>query len=269
MDDRPVIGQLEATWDSIAGLCHDLSADQWALPTDCPGWTVKDHLSHVIGTESMLAGRPPPPPADAGLAHVRNPIGEMNEAWVSARRPWPGERVLAEFEQLTAERLAALRAMSDAEFVAETPSPVGRVPYATFMDVRVLDCWVHEQDIRRAAGRPGHVEGAAAETALGRLTSSFGYVVGKLVTPPEGTLIAIELTGPMTRSLAVVMRDNRAVTADPTGDASARIEIDTEAFVCLATGRWPADRVLSDGRAKLHGDEQVAATVMRNLAVMP
>ena len=27
MDDRPVIGQLEATWDSIAGLGHDLSAD--------------------------------------------------------------------------------------------------------------------------------------------------------------------------------------------------------------------------------------------------
>ena len=34
-------------------------------------------------------------------------------------------------------------------------SPVGQVPHAVFMEVRVFDSWVHEQDARRALDRPG------------------------------------------------------------------------------------------------------------------
>jgi uncharacterized protein (TIGR03083 family) len=269
MNDRPVIGQLEATWGSIAEVCRDLSPGEWVRQTDCPGWTVLDQLSHMIGTESTLAGRPAPPAAPGGLAHVHNPIGEMNEAWVRARRARPPQQVLAEFEQLTAERLTALRSMSEAEFEAATPSPIGAVPYATFMQVRVMDCWVHEQDIRRAVGRPGHLAGPAAETALGRLTSSVGYVVGKRVAPPDGTTVVIELTGPMARTLAIVMRDGRAVSANPTGEVTARIEMDTETFTCLACGRWSADQVLREARARFGGDEHLGATVVHNLATMP
>ena len=42
---------------------------QWDLATDCPGWTVKDQLSHLIGDRAMLLGEPPPPP----LAEVARP----------------------------------------------------------------------------------------------------------------------------------------------------------------------------------------------------
>ena len=60
MVDRAFIGQLEDVWSSIAALGQELSDEDWSKPTDCPGWTVKDQLSHVIGTESMLAGRTAP-----------------------------------------------------------------------------------------------------------------------------------------------------------------------------------------------------------------
>ena len=74
---------------------------------------MKDQLSHIVGTESMLLGRNGPPAAPAGLPHVHNPIGKMNEAWIQARRTTPGSEVLAEFEALAKERLQAMRAMSD------------------------------------------------------------------------------------------------------------------------------------------------------------
>ena len=42
-------------------------------------------------------------------------------------------------------------------------TPAGPDTYGRFMRVRIFDCWMHEQDIRRAVGRPGHVEGPAVD----------------------------------------------------------------------------------------------------------
>jgi hypothetical protein len=32
------------------------------------------------------------------------------------------------------------------------------------MHIRIFDCWVHEQDMRRATGRPGHLTGPVVHT---------------------------------------------------------------------------------------------------------
>jgi uncharacterized protein (TIGR03083 family) len=267
--DRAFIGQLADTWRSTSAVCASLADADWDLATDCPGWTVRDQLAHMIGTESFLLGRPAPPVVPP-VEHVLNPIGEMNEAWITPRRPLPGSEVLAEFDEVTAIRLAALEAMTDEELEAETPSPIGRVPYARFMDVRVMDCWVHEQDIRRAVGRPGGLDGPAARAALTRLLGSFGFVVGKRVAPPEATSVAIEIEG-MGLGSAVEIRDGRAVPIQPgAGDEpSVLILTDAETFACLAAGRWAGDKALDAGRVQIRGDAAIGEAVIRNLATIP
>jgi uncharacterized protein (TIGR03083 family) len=264
------VDQLAQVWASLASVCRELGTADWDLPTDCPGWTVRDQVSHVVGTESMLLGRSSPPPASGDRGHVLNPIGELNEAWVEARRSLPGEALLAELEEVTAARLAELREMTDEQLAAETSSPIGRVPYAVFMDVRVMDCWVHEQDLRRAVGRPGNLAGPAAEAAVSRLISSFGYVVGKRVAPPEGTTVVLSLTGPVVRTASVAVRSGRAVPEDPgSGAPTARIVTDSETFACLAGGRWDADRAMGAGRVVLEGDVEMGGRVVSSLATIP
>ena len=54
MSDRPVnheavVDDLVEVWGSFAAACSDLATDAWDLPTDCPGWSVKDQLAHIIG----------------------------------------------------------------------------------------------------------------------------------------------------------------------------------------------------------------------------
>jgi uncharacterized protein (TIGR03083 family) len=270
MTDRSFIGQLEDTWTATAAVGRDLDAGEWDLPTDCPGWTVRDQLSHLVGAELMLSGRPAPDPAPPGLPHVRNPIGEMNEAWVEARRGVPGAQVLAEFEEVTAHRLEQLRAMTDEELAVVGPSPVGPAPYATFMDVRVMDSWVHEQDIRRAVNRPGHLDGPAAEAAVTRLLGSFGYVVGKRVAPPDGSTVLLELTGPVARWVAVEMQGGRATAlADRPEAPTAWIVTDSETFVELVTGRSAAEGKIEAQRAAVHGDEAIGRAVLANLPTIP
>jgi len=269
MADRTSIDRLAQVWGSTAELCRGFTAEQWGLPTDCPGWSVKDNVSHLIGTESMLLGRPSPSPAPPGLAHVRSPMGEMNEAWVSARRPQPGPEVLAEFEDVTAKRLAGLRAMTDDQLEAETPSPIGKVPYSTFMDVRVMDCWVHEQDIRRATARPGGLDSDAAEAAVRRLTSTFGYVVGKRAGAPDGSSVVLDLTGPLGRTTAVALSGGRAAAVDPPSEPTVCLTMSGETFVCLATGRREGAEALDTGEVSMRGDANLGRRVVTNLATMP
>jgi uncharacterized protein (TIGR03083 family) len=159
--------------------------------------------------------------------------------------------------------------MTDEELEADSPSPVGMVPYATFMDVRVMDCWTHEQDIRRALGCPGHLEGAAPKTAIGRLVSSLGYVVGKRVGPPDGTTVVLELAPPGGHTVAMVVRDGRAKPTEPPADPTVRISTDAQTYACLATGRWTADHAVASGRVTFAGDEALGRRVVDNLSITP
>ena len=51
---------LAETWGALAEVCSELSDTEWALPTECPGWDVKDLLSHLIGIERSIMGEPVP-----------------------------------------------------------------------------------------------------------------------------------------------------------------------------------------------------------------
>ena len=109
MDATRTIDLLEETWRSVLDVGHQLGPDDWELPTDCPGWTVKDHVSHLIGTERFLEGLPPADVDPGERAYVKNFIGEANEREVEARRGTSGPAVLAELEDLVDQRLTTLR----------------------------------------------------------------------------------------------------------------------------------------------------------------
>jgi uncharacterized protein (TIGR03083 family) len=271
MADRPVIAHLNAVWSSIDDLVTGLDDREWEQPTDCPGWTVRDQVSHLIGTESWLLGLPEPAPVDPAAApHAHNPLGLANEAWVAERRDRSGTEVAAEFRRVTADRLVALRAMTDEQMAAETDGPLGRTPYRAFMEVRVMDCWVHEQDIRRALGRSGHFSGPAAEAAFGRLTASLGYVVGKRSEAPDGSTVVARLEGPLARDVAVQMIDGKARPVDPVAsEPTVTLSMTAETYACLMCGRWSPADVVADGRVRISGDRGLAERILAAMSIMP
>ena len=245
----------------------DLGEDEWELPTGCPGWSVKDQFSHVIGTERMLLGLEAPPHEDPRAGYVRNDIGAFNERWVAAYRPRPGAEVLADFLAVTAERLGTLKAMGDDDFAAPSMTPLGPGTYLDFMTVRLFDCWVHEQDVRRAVGRPGHLSGPVAESSLAMIQGSLPRTVGKLAGAPEGAVVAFTLDGPLAREWAIGVEGGRGRILDAVpAEATATVQTDLDALVALACGRWDADSALAEGRITLQGDPALGKAVVSNLA---
>lgn len=266
-DDQQIVEKLRAVWNELTELCEELSDDQWGAPTDCPGWDVKDQLSHIVGTESWLLGRPLPDHDVNQGEHVRNPIGRQNELQVDWRRSWAPAEVLADFRDVTAERLRVLEGYGDEDWEKDSFTPIGPGTVRDFMQIRVFDCWVHEQDIRRAVEIPGGMEGVVAEHAFGRILQALPFVVGKKAAAPEGATVSFEL--PEKGSYCIAVKEGRAKLLDtPASEATATITIDFEALACLSCGRWDAGYAMDLGRVEIDGDEDLAHRVVDNLNFM-
>ena len=267
---EPVVGHLAQVWTSMADVGRAIGTRQWVLSTDCPGWTVKDQFSHLVGIERLLLGDTPPPPLTDVPAHVANSFGEMNEAWVEARRLVPGTEVLAEFVDVTQRRLAALRAKPADEFDVVGWSPIGEVPYREFMQIRILDSWAHEQDVRRSVGRPGGRNGVGEAAVLDRCEQAMVYVVGKRVAPQDGSSVLFSVTGVMGRQILIAMDAGRA---SPRGTPSTLapsvvLTMDQETFWRLGLGRVEPARVLASGQVRVDGDVAIGHKVLASMAFM-
>ncbi len=264
-----VVGELREVWTSVAAACAELSDGQWATTTDCPGWTVKDQLSHLIGVERMLLGDPTPSAPEPMPPYVVNAFGELNEAWIDARRAVAGTDVLSEFREVTDRRIEELRTMPAARFEVIGPSPVGEVPYREFMQTRVIDSWAHEQDVRRALGRPGGRNGAGESAVLDRCERTMPYVVGKLAAPPDGTTVHFRVVGVLGRQIPIGVVDGRAsVVPDTGGSPTVALTMDQDAFWRLAFGRVDPSRVLASGEVRVEGDVAVGNRVLGSMAFM-
>jgi uncharacterized protein (TIGR03083 family) len=261
------IDKMADTFAAISTLGAALTPAQWQLPTDLPGWTVQDNLSHMVGTERMLQGLPATEHRSGEAAHVRNPIGEWNEHEVDVRRSRSGAEVLAEWNELTALRLATLRAGDDEYFAQPASTPTGPGTMADFLHIRVLDCWAHEQDMRRAVGVPGSLDSPSAAHTIDRLIRTLGIVVGKRAGTPEGGVVRITLTGPVERDLWFEVVDGRATPRDAADVAPlAGVRLDSEAFAVLALGRRTADAYAD--RITLDGDTELGQRIVDSLNMM-
>ncbi len=261
---------LRETWEGLADACYELSDTEWALPTECPGWDVKDQLSHLIGIERTIMGEPTPA-WDGPLGdHVKNDFAALNERWIAVRRPFPGATVRAEFVEVTGIRLAQLDALTEEGWSAVGFSPIGDVPHAQFMEVRVYDSWVHEQDVRLALDRPGGTGNRSSAISLGRVQAAMGFVVGKKAACPEGTAVRFDVSGPGddARTFTIAVRHGRAEPADGEVAPTVSLSMSGVDFVRLGCGRADGARLEAEGAIGIEGDAGVGRTVLGSMNFM-
>jgi uncharacterized protein (TIGR03083 family) len=269
LDKPEVLAGLFEVWDEIDALLAGLVHEQWQAATPLPGWSVHDVTAHLIGTESMLQGVATPE-ADVDvstLKHVRNDIGVMNERWVRKLRGVSASEMLENFRATIAKRREALNEMSDDDWNQITATPAGPDTYGRFMRVRDFDCWMHLHDIRDAIAQPAadpDLGGPASRLALDEMAASMGFVVGKLGGAPDGSRVAIELTGPLQRSIYVDVAGRGQVVEDFGGQApSATISLDGLLFTRLAGGRTTVAQ--RSHAVRYRGDIEVGQRVVEHL----
>ncbi|HET6874639.1 MAG TPA: maleylpyruvate isomerase family mycothiol-dependent enzyme [Acidimicrobiales bacterium] len=259
-----LVSQLQEVWRDLAELGASLDDASWTTATPCPGWDVAAQYAHVIGTESMLLSRPNPEAAEKTEqpAHVRNQIGGFNEVWVEHLAGHPRAEVLAQFDEIVAARTEALAGMTEADFEAPSWTPVGQADYRRFMQIRVFDCWVHDQDIRDAVGRPGFETGPVVDQSIDEIVRALGFVVGKKAGAPQGSSVRFELTAPVARRVDVDVAERARVVDALAGEPAVTLRMASGAFTRLACGRVAPGAV----EVSMDGDAELGRRVVDNLA---
>jgi uncharacterized protein (TIGR03083 family) len=270
MSDREELAGYVAIWwravNDFLDLLEALPEEEWATPTDLAGWDVRACAAHTAHLESILAGNPEES-ADVGQpSHVTSPMGLYTEIGVVNRRDASADAIINELREVATKRHTALLADPPTDGDARPEVIFAGVPWSwrTLLRNRPIDVWMHEQDVRRAVGRPGNMDSAPAKHTAEYLAESLGYVLGKKVGAPTGTSLVLEMAG--SEPFAFQIDENgRGQRVAPPAEPTATLHMDRESFIRLSGGRCDAE----PGRVTMAGDRHLGAQVLASLATTP
>ncbi|WP_330458443.1 TIGR03084 family metal-binding protein [Streptomyces sp. NBC_00820] len=192
-DPTPVIDDLRAESDELDLLVAELSAEQWALPTAAPGWSVAHQIAHLAWTDRSAVLSVTDTDGFRVLVEkaLAAPGSFVDEGAEEGARLAPAELLSAWREG----RAALDRALRDAPAGARFPWYGPPMSAASMATARLMETWAHGIDVAEALGvvrapadRLRHV------VRLGVRTRDFAYGVHGL-TPP-GEEFRVELTAP-------------------------------------------------------------------------
>ncbi|MFD6290908.1 maleylpyruvate isomerase family mycothiol-dependent enzyme [Streptomyces sp. NPDC060205] len=256
--------------DAISDLVSPLVEGEWNRRTPCPGWSVRDIVSHVIGLDCEALGDPRPIhtlPRD--LYHVTNEHQRYMEMQVDVRRHHTAPEMTSELEYTVIRRNRQLRNES------RQPDALVRGPLGTEVTLeesmrnRAFDLWVHEQDLRITLGRPGNLDSPGAYVTRDVLLSRLPKVVAKDAGAPANSAIVFDVHGPVEflRTVRVDADGVGSIDGSPSLGPAATLALDWETYVRLACGRVTPEAVAD--RLKTEGDPDLTAAILHNFTVTP
>lgn len=293
-DVTELVAAYRQTLTSFADVADGLRDEEWERPTACPGWSARDVLAHVVHLEDYLSGSDHPvsgwadesePVAVGSPAHVRNSFGAWNEEGIRARDGREPADLVAELRGLVEVRSAI---MYDADLELDTLVRTVRGREGTFGDVtraRIMDVWVHEQDLREIVDRPGSLDSPGASQFLEMVMDSLCSTVLNHVRPEPGTVVILESTGPVMARGGVrigldadgepvahelftghtTAHDDEPSVDDESEDRATTISLSTYHLARRAAGRVATE----DTAYHVVGDEDLARRVLDAIAVTP
>ncbi len=135
--EQAIAGLLQE-YEAFGALIRSLDAQQWEAPSRCEGWTAGDVARHVVGTATDVAN---------GVVGTHTPDEEVAER--------KGRTATEVAEELDAA-MGTLRNLASVinDDVWNGPAPVPDLTMRQGILTLIYDLYVHNDDIRAAAGMP-------------------------------------------------------------------------------------------------------------------
>lgn len=265
---QPYIDAWTHSIESVNELVSPLSEGEWNRPTECPYWSVRDVVSHLIGFECELLGDPRPIhtlPSD--LRHITSETARYTEVPVDIRRHHTAPEMTSELEYTIIRRSRQLRNESRQPDATVRAIGGGEITLEEQLWARVFDVWVHEQDLRRALDKPGNLASAAAVLSRDHLLRSLPKLVAHDAGAEPGSAVVFDVHGPLEfmRTVRVNSEGRGSIDSAVSLGPAVTFVIDWETFLRLLTGRVRPAAVA--GQVKVEGDADLADAIMRHIAV--
>jgi uncharacterized protein (TIGR03083 family) len=269
---HPQIEALRVGWvesvSSTIEIGRSLSEESWLLSSPCPGWRLKDLISHLIGIEEHLLNPVDELPTFAEeKSWIKNDFGRFNEVAVHVRRERLGSEILAEFADVVERRSTAWKHESRQPEEETFFEPVGTLTIGFLLWRRVFDSWAHNQDLRMPLGLIGDLDGKAAALVYRQASKLLPMTFAKKCGASIGDSIALFITGPGAFNYGAIVneqgRGEFLVSSPQTPTVSIKMSThDWYLLICARDGR---DQVTP----LIHGDQDLGSRVLENFAITP
>jgi uncharacterized protein (TIGR03083 family) len=267
IDVRPLFARQQA---AFVDLLRGFGPAEWARPTACPGWDVKDVAAHVLGDHVGRLSRHrdgyPPPPLRDGEA-LPAFLDRINGEWVdAARRISP--RLLTEQLSVTGNQVAEFWQTVDLGALGEAVTWAGPGPAPVWLDAArdFSEYWTHHQQICEATGQAGLTGpdylGPVLDTFMRALPHTLRHV-----TAAEGTAVQMTVTGPGGGEWACVRGpDHWRLQRQPHSQPAARVELAADTTWRLCTRGITPEQAA--GHARVDGDQNLASAALQIVSII-
>ena len=267
IDVRPLFGEQQAAFVDM--LCQ-LDTEQWARPTICPGWTVKDIAAHVLGDHVGRLSRhrdgyQPPHPGDGEALPAF--LSRFNDEWVTAaRRISP--RLLTDQISIVGNQIAEFWRAVDLGTLGESVSWAGPGPAPVWLDAArdFSEYWTHHQQICDATARTGLTDAEYLGPVIDTFLRALPHTLRGLAAP-AGTSLHVVVTGPGGGQWSCTRDPSRwRLHRQPHPQPAARLELDADTTWRLCTRGITPERAA--GHARIDGDRRLAAAALQIVSII-
>jgi uncharacterized protein (TIGR03083 family) len=269
LDVRPLFPLERAAFVAVL---EDLTDGDWQRPTVCPGWRVHDVAAHVVHDHlRKLSGSrdgqtaPGPGPGE----DLPRFLHRVNQEFVEVASRW-SPRVLTDLLRHLGPQLDQFWASLDMDRLGEAVSwAAPGVPAPAWLDVarEYSECWVHQQQVRDAVGRPGASSERLMTPVIDIFVRAVPYALRHLA-PAPGSRVQLQVTGPGGGSWT--FRRQEATWAVDRGpfaqDAAALVRLSADTLWRAATRGITVETTRK--RATIAGDEDLGSAVLTLVAII-
>jgi uncharacterized protein (TIGR03083 family) len=259
---------LDALLDLLAGL----SDDEWAAPTVCLGWSVKDLAAHLLGDDvGMLSRRRDGYRRGNAVFASWNDlvafINRQNAEWVeTARRLSP--RLLCDMLRLTGEQVSAFFRSLDPYALGGPVDWAGPDPAPVWLDLarEYTERWHHQQQMRDALGKPGLIEPRYLAPALDTFVRALPHTYHD-TDAAEQALVALTISG-AAGGTWFLLREQAVwrLYLDIARPPDAHVTLDQDTAWRLFTKGIGEETARA--QTAISGDSHLAAPMLKTLAVI-
>ena len=188
-----IINDLQAEQADLEKVLNAIPPNDWDKPSHSPGWSARDHVSHLAYFDEAAARAITDPAAFmAEVQEAMKAAGRFEERYLAGGREMTPAGVLDWWRTASSALIKAAR----------TLEPDARVPWygpamsaASFITARLMETWSHGLDVVDTVGADRSDTDRLRHVAyLGVRTRPYSYTVRGKEQPP--TPVRVELTSP-------------------------------------------------------------------------
>jgi uncharacterized protein (TIGR03083 family) len=267
LDRTWLLGTARAEREALGRTIQYTPPDQWEADSVLAGWRNRDIVAHLAGAEvaaaAALAGEASAEVEEFLKERDGEPytVDDLNAYWVRRRAGEPFRGVVTEWGRAADLFLARAAKVTQEEWntrkVAWTTGDIG-VSY--LIQARVVEWWVHGEDIRAGTGNPPRLEHPPifCVNDLAVRTIPYALSLAGQSFPGKSVRVDLDAVGGGSWHWGLAPRETPPVHKVPDALIAGR----ADAFALVSGRRMPAEYYLAQGILLTGGDDALAETIL-------